>query len=129
MPVGLIGEDHFLSWLVKNQLGDGPAPAREPQVVFDAEAEFEFDSLSLLRPSDSRTYLRRKWRYALRRAQIDMLIPLLRQRGMGALPAHVDQLYRTGPIPSRLLWIGRDSLWRTLAVQWVRLAGREKMPD
>jgi glycosyltransferase involved in cell wall biosynthesis len=128
IPVGLIGEDGFLSWLVENQLGDGPPPARAPQMVFHVEAEFEFDSLSLLKPSDYRTYLRRKWRYALRGAQIEMLIPLLRQRGMGALPAHVDQLYRTGPIPSRLRWIGRDSLWRTLAVQWVRLTRREQTP-
>ena len=120
MPVGLIGEDRFLSWLVENQLGDGPSSDNTPQAVFHVEAEFAFDSLSLLKASDYRIYLRRKWRYALRGAQIEMLLPLLRQRGMAALPAHVNELYRQGPIPSRLRWIGRDTLWRTMAVQWVR---------
>lgn len=124
MPVGLIGEDVFLSWLIEHRLGDGPAPDGAPQVLFHLDAEFAFDSLSFLKPRDYRTYLRRKWRYALRRAQIEMLLPLLMHRGMTAMPAHVDELYRVGPIPSRLRWIGRDTLWRTLAVQWVRSAGR-----
>ena len=126
MPVGLIGEDRFLSWLVENQLGDGPSADSAPQVVFHVEAEFAFDSLSPLHLSDYRTYLRRKWRYGLRGAQIEMLIPLLRRGGMSALPAHVDQLYRTGPIPSRFRWTGRDSVWRTLAVQWIRSTGRAR---
>ena len=124
MPVGLIGEDVFLSWLVEHRLGEGPSPDGAPQLLFHVDAEFAFDSLSPLTPSDYRTYIRRKWRYALRSAQIEMLLPLLRQRGMTAMPTHVNELYRVGPIPSRLRWVGRDTLWRTVAVQWVRTAGR-----
>jgi hypothetical protein len=120
LPIGLIGEDWLVSWLVENRLGRGPAPEGEPQSVFHVGAEFSFDSLSPWRLRDQRTYLRRKWRYALRAVQMEMLVPLLRRDGVAAMPHTVEDLYRTGPIPSRLRWVGRDSPWRTLAVQYAR---------
>jgi glycosyltransferase involved in cell wall biosynthesis len=124
MPIGLIGEDWLVSWLVENRLGRGPAPAAEPQSVFHVGAEFSFDSLSPWQLRDLRTYVRRKWRYALRAVQMEMLVPLLRRDGVAAMPPTIEAVYRTGPIPSRLRWIGRDSLWRTAAVQYARRARR-----
>lgn len=120
MPVGLIGEDQFVSWLVANRLGVGPSPDHEPQCVFHVGAEFSFDSLSPWRLRDYRTYLRRKWRYAQRGVQNEMLFPMILQSGLSAMPAHIDIVYREGPIPSRLRWLGRETPWRTLTVQWVR---------
>jgi hypothetical protein len=120
MPIGLIGEDWLVSWLVEHRLGRGPAADGEPQMVFHVDAEFSFDSLSPWRLRDQRTYLRRKWRYALRAVQMEMLVPLIRRDGAAAMPRTVEELYRTGPLPSRLRWVGRDSPWRTLAVQYAR---------
>jgi len=120
MPIGLFGEDRFVSWLVFQQLGDGPATDGLPRCAFHPSAGFSFDSLSPWRVRDYRTYLRRLWRYARRGVQHEMLLPMLRQRGLAALPVHVEEVYRRGPIPSRLRWIGRGSALRTLAVQWVR---------
>ena len=49
-----------------------------------------------------------------------MLVLLLTQQGMSAMPDNVEALYRTGPIPSRVSLVGRDRLLRLIAVQWIR---------
>jgi glycosyl transferase family 2 len=121
MPVGLVGEDFLISWLVaSNDWRDGEAHETGPHCVFHADAEFSFRSLSPWRPADIRTWLRRKWRYTLRTVQHQMLVLLLTQQGMSAMPDDVEALYRTGPIPSRVSLVGRDRVLRLIAVQWIR---------
>jgi len=120
MPVGLIGEDLFLSWLVANELGQNSGLEDGPQCIFAPEAEFSFRSLSPLRPNDYRTYARRKWRYVVRALQLEMLVNLLRAKGIAAMPSQVRELYATGPLPSRLRWVGLDTPLRLLAVLWIR---------
>lgn len=117
MPVGLIGEDLFLSWLIANW----PSGSDEgPSCVFCANAEFSFRSLSPTRPADWRTYIRRKWRYTWRALQLEMLMHVIRKGGMAAMPADVTELYESAPLPSRLKWVGLDSPMRFLAVQQIR---------
>jgi hypothetical protein len=77
MPIGLIGEDFLVSWLVANVAWGDKAIAAAPRSVFNAGAEFSFRSLSPWRPADYRTYLHRRWRYTLRGIQHHMLIVLL----------------------------------------------------
>jgi hypothetical protein len=125
MPVGLIGEDLFLSWLVASQLGR-PRPEDGAQCIFCANAEFAFRSLSPFRVSDYRTYLRRKWRYTRRALQLEMLMHVLNRGGIGAMPADVDELYATAPLPSRLRWVGLDSPMRLLAVLHIRSFRRSR---
>lgn len=121
MPVGLIGEDFFVSWLVANDAWRDPHPnGQASRIIFHKEAEFSFRSLSRWRPSDYRTYLRRKWRYTLRGLQHQMLLRLLSEEGIDAMPADVQELYRRATPPSRLRWIGRETPLRTMAVQWIR---------
>jgi len=120
MPVGLIGEDLFLSWLVATELGQSSGLEDGPQCIFSPEAEFSFRSLSPMRPDDYCTYARRKWRYACRALQLEMLLTALRARGIAAMPSHVRELYATGPWPSRLRWVGLDTPLRLLAVLWIR---------
>jgi glycosyltransferase involved in cell wall biosynthesis len=120
MPVGLIGEDLFVSWLVATQLGRTTGLDEGPQCVFDAGAEFSFRSLSPMRPRDYRIYLRRKWRYTLRGLQLEMLMHVLRSGSMAAMPGHVNELYLKAPLPSRLRWVGLDTPLRVLAVLWIR---------
>ena len=69
---------------------------------------------------DYRTYLRRKWRYACRALQHQMLVLHLAQNGLQAMPQDVKELYRKAPLPSRLSWVGRDTPLRFLAVLWIR---------
>jgi len=120
MPVGLIGEDLFVSWLVATELGQSSGLEDGPQCIFSPEAEFSFRSLSPMRPDDYRTYARRKWRYVCRALQLEMLLTVLRARGIAAMPSHVHELYATGPLPSRLRWVGLDTPLRLLAVLWIR---------
>jgi hypothetical protein len=119
MPVGLIGEDLFLSWLVAN-LGARPRQDEGPRCIFCPNAEFSFRSLSPLRADDVRRYVRRKWRYTYRALQLEMLMHVLRKDGIAAMPPDVHELYATAPLPSRLKWVGLDSPMRLWAVLQIR---------
>jgi len=120
MPVGLIGEDLFVSWLVAEQLGRTTPLDEGPLCIFSSGAEFSFRSLSPLRLGDYRVFLRRKWRYTHRALQLEMLMHVLRAGGMAALPGHVNELYLNAPLPSRLRWVGMDTPLRLLAVLGIR---------
>ena len=120
LPVGLVFEDSLVSWLVATQFGRTKTVDREPQCIFCANAEFSFRSMSLLQPADYPLYLRRKWRYARGGLQLEMLVNVLRSQGLAAMPAHVHDLYVSGPLPSRLRWVGLDTPLRLLAVLWIR---------
>ena len=131
MPLGLIGEDFLVSWLVANDTWRDKRPEHTARSVFNAHAEFSFRSLSPLRPSDYRTYLRRRWRYAFRGIQHQMLIILLMVEGVSSMPAHVNELYLRAPLPSRLQWSGiTQTILHLLAVLRIRsfraAAGRSK---
>ena len=120
VPMGLVFEDSLVSWLVATQFGRTSTAGRDPQCIFCANAEFSFRSMSLLRPADYPLYLRRKWRYARGGLQLEMLMNVLRARGLAAMPAHVHDLYVNGPLPSRLRWVGLDTPLRLLGVLWIR---------
>jgi len=120
MPVGLIGEDLLLSRLVASQLGRTTALDEGPQCIFCSNAEFSFRSLSPMRLGDYRTYWHRKWRYARRALQLEMLMHVLIGGGIAAMPGHVNELYLKAPLPSRLRWVGIDTPLRVLTVLWIR---------
>lgn len=120
LPVGLVFEDSLVSWLVATRFGRTKTVDRETQCIFCANAEFSFRSMSLLQPADYPLYLRRKWRYARGGLQLEMLVNVLRSQGLAAMPAHVHDLYVSGPLPSRLRWVGLDTPLRLLAVLWIR---------
>ena len=120
IPIGLIGEDLFVSWLVHTNLGTTAGPVAHPACAFCPRAEFSFRSMSPWRLRDYRRYLRRKWRYTLRALQLEMLMHVLRSGGLALMPGHVDELYRTAPLPSRLRWDGIDTPMRFLAVLNIR---------
>ena len=119
IPLGLVFEDSLLSWLAVN-LTAAPAAGDGPSTIFCANAEFSFRSLSPFRPDDVRIYYRRKWRYTYGALQLEMLMHVLRKEGIAAMPADVNELYATAPLPSRLKWVGLDSVMRFLAVLKIR---------
>jgi glycosyltransferase involved in cell wall biosynthesis len=120
VPRGLVFEDSLVSWLVATDFGQTARGDGNPQCIFCANAEFSFRSMSPMRPADYAVYLRRKIRYATGGLQLEMLTNVLRAKGLGAMPAHVHDLYMTGPMPSRLRWVGLDTPLRLLAVMWIR---------
>lgn len=120
MPFGFIGEDWLVSFLAGTDLDAPRSTDQAPLVVFSPDAGFSFRSLNPLVPRDCSTYLRRLWRYALRDVQFEMLMHLLRQEPLKAMPADVAGLYRRCLPPSRLKWVGRRTPFRLLAIQRVR---------
>jgi glycosyltransferase involved in cell wall biosynthesis len=120
MPIGLVGEDFLISWLVGNQLATSGPRDPAPQVGFHPHAKFSFRSLSWAKPADYRLYTRRKWRYTWRALQHRMLTNLLIAQGLSAMPRDVDELYRVAPLPSRLVWVGRDTPLRLAALIAIR---------
>ncbi len=121
IPRGLIGEDWAVSLFALSDLNPlTTAPPFAANLVFALDAGFSFRSLSPWRLRDYRTYLWRLWRYALRGVQYEMLVGLLQYRSPEELPDDVEKIYLYGTPPSRLKWIGKTSLLRTIAVQKVR---------
>jgi hypothetical protein len=49
-----------------------------------------------------------------------MLILHLTLKGISAIPGDVEELYRVGPLPSRLKWVGLDTPLRFLAMIHIR---------
>jgi len=119
MPIGLVHEDHLLSWLVAT-LSQSAGPANGPACIFCANAEFSFRSLSPYRLDDVKKYIKRKWRYTHSALQWEMLMHLVKKEGVAAMPADIKELYATAPLPSRLKWVGLDSPMRLLAVLQIR---------
>lgn len=121
IPVGLIGEDFLVSWLVANIAWGGRETAPVPRTVFNPCAEFSFRSLSPWHPVDYRTYLRRRWRYTLRGIQFHMLITLLVEEGLAAMPADTGELYARAAVPSGVRWLGPlQTVLQLLAVRKIR---------
>lgn len=121
LPGGLIGEDTLVSILAGQDLRTITDRAgQRALVVFAPDAGFAFRSLRPWRPGDQKIYLRRLWRYALRSVQFEMLFDALDWQPPETMPAHIEQLYRFGRLPSRLKWVGRTSPLRTLAVMKIR---------
>ena len=129
VPRGLVFEDSLVSWLVATDFGQATWRHSNPQCIFCANAEFSFRSMSPMRPGDYPVYVRRKMRYAAGGLQLEMLTNLLRAKGLGAMPAHVHDLYVNGPLPSRLRWVGLDTPLRLLALLWIRSFRKRRAHD
>lgn len=121
LPGGLIGEDTLVSILAGHDLkAISDQPGQRALLAFAPGAGFAFRSLRPWRPADQKIYLRRLWRYALRSVQFEMLFDAVDWQPPETLPAHIEQVYRFGRLPSRLKWVGRTSPLRTLAVMRIR---------
>jgi glycosyltransferase involved in cell wall biosynthesis len=108
LPFGIFGEDGLVTALVKYDL-DPTSPLVEERVTSTEQGGFAYRPLSPWRLSDLRIYRNRKRRYAVRRQQAHMLYPLLRERGIGAMPEHVVDLYRARAEALTFGWNGLDT--------------------
>ena len=125
LPRGLIGEDLFLSALVKGK----PVPAGlvqpDPALALEPGALFLFRSLSPRRPGDWLTYARRLVRYRIRDHQLLLLLRHLQARGLPGMPADVAQLYAETKATLAFRWHGRQTPQEWLAVALLRRAMRQ----
>jgi len=90
LPLGLYGNDHFISKVLAARTLNPDQLDRERHIIFDAEAGYMFRSLQPYRPRDWLTYWRRRVTYCLRQLQIPQLddVPLLE------LPKTMDETNR-----------------------------------
>ncbi len=125
MPAGLIGEDLFLSCLVKNLLSRSGLMQPSPRLVFATEAGFAFHSLALNRPRDWIVYGRRLVRYRIRDYQLAMLLRHLETHPQSVVPPDVETLYQqTSELPA-YYWRGRITPFDLLAVWQIRRVARK----
>lgn len=119
LPRGIFGEDGLVTTLVKYGL-DTLGPRVDARVTATEQGGFAFRALEPWRLRDWRIYRNRKRRYALRQLQAEMLYPLLYEKGVGAMPEHVIDLYRARFGQTRLGWRGLDTVFAWEARRRVR---------
>lgn len=92
MPVGLIGEDGLLSYLLLTDLKGGEDDAHRERIAIATGAFFEFESLGL-NVRDLNVYRRRLRRYSLRYFQDEILYAILKGQGVGAMPEYIEDIF------------------------------------
>ncbi|MEM9395654.1 MAG: glycosyltransferase [Pseudomonadota bacterium] len=92
MPVGLIGDDPFLRWLLLRDLEPGgtPNPVRIRPVP---EAFFAYESIPFTNLRGLRALWARQMRYQMRDLQMNLLQEHLGTYGLSAMPRRIDSLY------------------------------------
>jgi glycosyltransferase involved in cell wall biosynthesis len=93
LPFGLFGEDGCLALLAQCDL-DPQGGFDRRRITWSEQATYRFEELSPFRLEHWRIYRNRRRRYAVRWQQSRMLWELLKAEGIGAMPAHVVDLYR-----------------------------------
>ena len=101
LPIGLIGEDSLVGALAKWDLD--PSSTWQPsRIAVAPQAGFHFDLLSPLKPEHWRLYFDRRIRYRMRVHQLNLLRPIIKERGLEGLPENIRELYDTKlPDPER----------------------------
>jgi glycosyltransferase involved in cell wall biosynthesis len=92
LPIGLIGEDVLLEWLVKHDLGDSPHEIKE-NIAPCPTAGFEFDSLSLWKVENWQVYAKRLRRNSLRHFQMRMIRNIWNEKGVAGFPDNIEEIY------------------------------------
>ncbi|MGB5743775.1 MAG: glycosyltransferase, partial [Sedimenticolaceae bacterium] len=130
IPIGLVGEDLFLSCVVKGQISIEGLMRSDRKLIFAPDAGFAFRPLSPARPKDWLTYGRRLVRYQIRDYQLITLLRYLQANPLVDFPPDMAGLYRhLGALP-RYRWRGRMTPIDVVAVwQLRREINRSTLPS
>lgn len=120
IPEGLVGEDLFLSAVIKGNLSPGGLFQPDSKLAIEPTAQFEFRSLSYRRPADWALYGRRLVRYRICDYQLMLLLNYLQWHGSDALPENMRELYATTAVKPPFRWHGRRTPLEWLAVAILR---------
>lgn len=123
IPHKLEGDDGLLGALIKWDLVPERQGFDRQRIVPCASAAFEFEPMSPARPADWKFYWKRAVRYGRRRYEFELLGPVLKAGGIGALPFDITELYsRTGSLSLR--WDGVYTLTNLMALRQMRKLGK-----
>ena len=125
LPHGLIGEDLFLSCVAKSMLHPGGIYQPSPRLALTDRATFAFESLSVARPQDWWTYLKRLVRYRLRDHQLALLLQRLSEEPHRGMPYDMATLYREAPALPDYYWRGLQTPFDMIAVHHMRRVARQ----
>ena len=93
IPLKLEGDDGLIGALVKWDLDPKTNQFDDDRIVACADAMFEFEPISPMRPSNWRMYWKRAVRYGRRKYEFQLLGPTLKARGLAGLPVDITELY------------------------------------
>ena len=124
IPLKLEGDDGLLGALIKWDLAPERQGFDHRRIVPCPTAGFEFEPVSPLRPANWSGYWRRAVRYGRRRYEFELLGPLLKARGISALPADIRAIY-DGAARLRVQWQGLYTLANMVALREMRAAARQ----
>lgn len=131
LPVGLIGDDSLLLWLMRRDFAPAAAVDRR-RIHPEAGAVFAYRSLPFHSLDGLRGLTRRQVRYALRDLQVWLLIRHLQRNGLAANPVFVEDLYPAAPVWGQLYapYGLRPFKLRKLLFPytWIRTRGTQSRP-
>jgi glycosyltransferase involved in cell wall biosynthesis len=123
IPLKLEGDDGLVGALVKWDLDPQKVAFDDARIAPCADAQFEFESMSLARPADWRMYWKRAVRYGRRRYEFQLLGKRLKAEGIGGLPRDITELYAdAGSL--RLRWDGVYTITNWFALRGMRRGNR-----
>ena len=125
IPLKLEGDDGLLGALIKWDLAPERQGFDDRRIVPCPTAGFEFEAVSPLRPANWSGYWRRAVRYGRRRYEFELLRPLLKARGISALPADIRAIY-DGAARLRVEWQGLYTLPNVVALREMRNAAARR---
>lgn len=111
LPVGFVGDDTILRWLLLRDLNPTGATAKT-RIRPAAKAYFEYESFPVMSGSGLTALYKRQKRYSRRDLEVALLTDRLQAQGIGGLPRYASELYgaaklstplRAGLIPRQVL--------------------------
>lgn len=122
IPLKLEGDDGLIGILIKWDLAPERNDVDHLRIVPCGNAAFEFEPMSLTRPADWSVYWKRAVRYGRRRYEFELLGPVLKAKGIGALPSDITELYPQA-MSLTLRWQGIYTLTNFVALRQMRSIG------
>ena len=92
LPVGSVGEDGLLRYVLATDLKGGRDDSHDYRITVASDAWFDFDSLQFSK-EDLTLYRKRLQRYSKRHFQNKILYPILKNHGIEAMPETIDEIY------------------------------------
>ncbi|MEQ8935785.1 MAG: glycosyltransferase [Amphiplicatus sp.] len=92
LPMGAVGEDGILSYLLLTDLVGGEYDGWRERIAIASGAFFEFDPLPIS-PSGVMTWSKRRERASRRRYQHELLFARLKRDGVKAMPGDIREVY------------------------------------
>lgn len=119
IPLRLEGDDGLIGALVKWDLDPQRGAFDERRLEPSPDAGFAFESMSLARPADWKTYWKRAVRYGRRRYEFRLLGPRIEAHGLDAMPRDITELYPDA-VDLPLRWQGIYTLSNWVALRQMR---------